>query len=900
MKHQNVVTRDLHRQLLPCLACLLALSVVSNLQAQGLTYVDANDGFIGTANLSVAGGGALSTAIDSFGFDNLDNKWGFREFASGGTIFTASDADTGEDAPELIQTLSGLTVGNSYDVYVAYWSTTGNDWGVRAGFSSNPNGNQFFNRTGGFDDAPSAIAGTNASAAAWAQLPADNPTASDDGAGVFSEGNRRMLLGHVGNMTANSSGEIQVYIDDLPVSTATTGGAFPQNLRSWLDGLAYTDAGNDVFLKATIDRNTGQLTIANTTGSDFTVSGYSITSNAGSLAPSEWETISAGTNTGISDTDAWVISSQTSFSLAESEDPTNNGATLGSSGLPLSDVWIASPYEDIQIQLTLADSTVIDLTPEYTGTQQSFGDFDGVGGITVDDYEILLQNLHTDIAATTQIEAHMLGDITGDLTVDYADFSAFAAAYDAVNGVGSFALLPPLQVPEPSSATLLGLLGAVFALCYRKPLVRRAASAMALTGIAALACMVTSADAQTHVDAIGGVSGNTVNASTSSGTDWFVVGGNLRDDDLWGERGGFGIGGGQVYENWDPSGDHPDAQDDLSPDLVTTITGLTSGEIYRVWVDYIRFSANGGDPDGNRGGIEAGLNLEADMLLFGEATGSATTVGGSVLNGFTNADRAGLRGYLGTQVANESGEIDVFIGTGLPSGVNSERTWYDGVSFEEVLPGLRLEVDTTTGIVTLSNSASTAIDLSYYEIRSAAGSLDLSGWTTLDSTEGGDPIGEGWDVAGGSDSSILSEANLTSLLSVGSSDTISFGSAFSIGSAQDLEFLFAAPGEELQAAVVTYVTSSGLVGDYNADGTVDAADYTVWRANLGSSGDSLANRNPANTGVVSEDDFNSWRANYGASASSSTLRSVPEASSFFLVIIGCLFGLSRRLPISQA
>jgi len=57
------------------------------------------------------------------------------------------------------------------------------------------------------------------------------------------------------------------------------------------------------------------------------------------------------------------------------------------------------------------------------------------------------------------------------------------------------------------------------------------------------------------------------------------------------------------------------------------------------------------------------------------------------------------------------------------------------------------------------------------------------------------------------------------------------------------------------------------IGDYNDDGTTNAADYTVWRNNLGS-GFALPNRDPANTGNVSQADYASWKANFGATGGS--------------------------------
>ncbi len=51
--------------------------------------------------------------------------------------------------------------------------------------------------------------------------------------------------------------------------------------------------------------------------------------------------------------------------------------------------------------------------------------------------------------------------------------------------------------------------------------------------------------------------------------------------------------------------------------------------------------------------------------------------------------------------------------------------------------------------------------------------------------------------------------------------------------------------------VSTVGAATGVIGDYNNNGVVDAADYTVWRDNLGNPGTTLQHRDPANgTGVV--------------------------------------------------
>ena len=52
-----------------------------------------------------------------------------------------------------------------------------------------------------------------------------------------------------------------------------------------------------------------------------------------------------------------------------------------------------------------------------------------------------------------------------------------------------------------------------------------------------------------------------------------------------------------------------------------------------------------------------------------------------------------------------------------------------------------------------------------------------------------------------------------------------------------------------------------LPGDYNFNGTVDAADYSVWRDTLGSTTDLRADG--SGNGLVDEDDYTVWKTNFG-------------------------------------
>ncbi|MDZ4818031.1 MAG: hypothetical protein SGJ20_03560 [Planctomycetota bacterium] len=77
-----------------------------------------------------------------------------------------------------------------------------------------------------------------------------------------------------------------------------------------------------------------------------------------------------------------------------------------------------------------------------------------------------------------------------------------------------------------------------------------------------------------------------------------------------------------------------------------------------------------------------------------------------------------------------------------------------------------------------------------------------------------------------------------------------------------------------------FVVGAGLPGDFNADGSVDAADYVVWREKLGTTFplNSNADDTGASAGVVDVADYDLWRANFGRTSqnASATLTAIPE------------------------
>jgi beta-glucanase (GH16 family) len=90
---------------------------------------------------------------------------------------------------------------------------------------------------------------------------------------------------------------------------------------------------------------------------------------------------------------------------------------------------------------------------------------------------------------------------------------------------------------------------------------------------------------------------------------------------------------------------------------------------------------------------------------------------------------------------------------------------------------------------------------------------------------------------------------------------------------------------------------TGLSGDYNDDGQVDAGDYVVWRRSLGQSGIGLAADGSGNASVGPED-FALWKQNYGSSilsaAASMAVYNVPEPTSAVPIAVGLLLVYAQR------
>ncbi len=98
-------------------------------------------------------------------------------------------------------------------------------------------------------------------------------------------------------------------------------------------------------------------------------------------------------------------------------------------------------------------------------------------------------------------------------------------------------------------------------------------------------------------------------------------------------------------------------------------------------------------------------------------------------------------------------------------------------------------------------------------------------------------------------------------------------------------------------AIVLRVVSGGLPGDFNDDGMINLADYTVWRDHLGAATESALNGNGNNTGGVDTGDYLLWKMHFGAAATAagaSAAARVPEPASLAVVLFSAMLGLASR------
>jgi Concanavalin A-like lectin/glucanases superfamily len=676
-----------------------------------------------------------------------------------------------------------------------------------------------------------------------------------------------------------------------------------------------------------VDRSSGEIRIENHTSINFNVKSYTITSAGGALDPIHWDSIAdtGDSNSGstFDPTGIWTAQPATANLLAEST-PGNGGplaATTGSRGL--GDAWFRTPVEDLQVNYVLGDGSTGIADVSYVnnnGAPIARSDLNGDGSLTVADWLIFLAGSDQSFAGQSRVQSFMGGDINGDFVNDFRDFRLFQADYIAGHGAAAFAALLNGQVPEPSVLVLAALacLGLVVGAPRRKGWLLVAALVCASnlrcdTALAATpATYVASADPGLAPDANDNVDDAwTVTLSPTGGRGSFQGFAELGIGSAWAMYSypDGGVSGTATADHTFTGGALTAGQSvrlDLANSAIaagaTVGVSLTSGGTPVATFKYV-----GNDPQGIYRYDDLGGTDQSTGEPFAYRTPAKFEFSVNSAGSYTAA--YGLSAWNGTI----SGPVDGIRVFNNMAGDGSDVIFNNLVVGDTNLVPLSLEVNKSTGDVKLKGNPSLPARIDYYQITSAAGALDHVLWNSfdkqnlfavdgdddVDTTAGNSPT-EGWDQAPNVTDSRLTEYFLRS-----GGATIANGASLSLGKAYDksvfgaangdLQFVYGFAGGARITGVVSYVTG-GVTGDYNENGVVDAADYTVWRDHLGQMFN-LPNRDLANGGAISTADYTSWKTRFGnpGSGGLAELSSVPEPAVVVLLMVGLLgLGAGRR------
>jgi hypothetical protein len=187
-----------------------------------------------------------------------------------------------------------------------------------------------------------------------------------------------------------------------------------------------------------------------------------------------------------------------------------------------------------------------------------------------------------------------------------------------------------------------------------------------------------------------------------------------------------------------------------------------------------------------------------------------------------------------------------------------------------------------TGEVQLRNNSASAVPFEFYSISSASGALNPNAAVWKSVSDNYDLSGNGlidplvnWTKISATSNELTEGAFSGTSGGLPGFRSVTLGQIWisTFFPANDLVFSVL----QADATPVTVTTQYALAGDYNADGTVNALDYVVWRANAGSTTSLAADGNL--NGVVDVADYMVWRSNFGLSLPSGAGSSISGGAS---------------------
>lgn len=688
-----------------------------------------------------------------------------------------------------------------------------------------------------------------------------------------------------------------------------------------LDRVAVSDTNPLTdFITLEVDRDTGAMTLINTSGSTVSgVTGVTLDSAVGAIDLADFTDFSGSLGVGQS-------------------------VALDSSPVAAPGLWVRSPLEDVSASLaTAGGERTLDVNfVGNSGVKWVTGDLDFDGTIDADDYGILALNAESDLSGLATAVAYQLGDLNDDGANDAIDFGLFKNAFIAANGAPAFARLVA-GVPEPGTLGLaaLGLLSLATRrrrphhitkkthkpMSFTMPSQRTRSVAKAAGVFLLLAAIAPRAEAIIFEDFLFDDTAGTLItevANTANPGSLFTEDADSIDV----ATNGLGQLDASLKANTGFGTNFLDVEPALTTGTIFGVMELTwdfQSTLDTAENEEIRISLINNNPTGTQiTGEFRIVRTDADEIIInGQAGGTGSSdLPDTLLNGgsLVQSDKfiAVVAADLDNSTyeilySNDAGASFLSAGTGnsapgrivesmrmtLNNDLSSDNVLIDRVYLADALPividpdSLTLYVHPKSGHVAIVNETGTVFDIDYYRIQSGDDSLVGSQWNSLqsqavDAVDGadggstaGDGTGETWTEAGGSDAGVLSESFLLSSSQVVENETLPLGGAFDLsGDDQQLTFEFrdSATGNVFEGDILV---GDLLDGDFNLDGKVDAADYTVYRDNV--------------SGLFTAADYTVWADNYGAQlAASSSSSAVPEPASLGLLAGAFTLMLRRR------
>jgi hypothetical protein len=290
-------------------------------------------------------------------------------------------------------------------------------------------------------------------------------------------------------------------------------------------------------------------------------------------------------------------------------------------------------------------------------------------------------------------------------------------------------------------------------------------------------------------------------------------------------------------------------------------------------------------------------------------TDTSTSTSPTVLSTFNSANsanfRVGHRGATGSSVGSWVGGIDdvrifdetlQFTETGSLTGTGS--------TLAEAAPP-RILISNATGEIRINNPTTAPLEFSLYDIESPANRLRTTwaGLGNLNAIGSGD--GEKWEKSFAANGSYISELFLQGSSTIAPGQSLSLGMAYNTGvTDNNMTFTYFDLGlNSIITGEVKFVDSfAGLQGDFNNDGVVNLADYTVWRDNLGAATEGALNGNGNGLGGVDAADYALWKSNFGNTNSgsvASVTSAVPEPAALLLLASVLPLAFARRLQLGR-